>query len=152
MGGGRVPSGANAGTEPNGGGRGVHKSTYRKWSSFLFAHCHNIHGIAPHGARHVIETAALAPISSSAVVQEGSLEDWWKLFNGTLLICDIVKVYFRVKSEKRLFQSQNVQRIKELLISDVSRYTYVIRRAGYLNKNIQWRVKQCVIQFGIWVI
>ena len=45
------------------------------WSSFLFAQCHNIHGIAPHGARHVIETAAHASISSSAVVKEGSLED-----------------------------------------------------------------------------
>ena len=44
------------------------------WSSLLFAHCHNIHGIAPHGARHVIETAAHAHISLSAVVEKGSLE------------------------------------------------------------------------------
>ena len=44
------------------------------WSSLLFAHCHNIHGIAPHGARHVIETAAYAHISLSAVVKRGSLE------------------------------------------------------------------------------
>ena len=43
-------------------------------SSLLFAHCHNIHGIAPHGARHVIETAAHAHISLSAVVEKGSLE------------------------------------------------------------------------------
>ena len=40
----------------------------------LIAHCHNIHGIAPHGARHVIETAAYAHISLSAVVKRGSLE------------------------------------------------------------------------------
>ena len=70
-------------------------------SSLLFAQCHNIYG-APHGARHVIERAAHALIFSSAVVQEGSLEDLWKLFNGTLLICDIVKHYFRVKSEKKI--------------------------------------------------
>ena len=35
---------------------------------------HNIHGISPHGARHVIETAAHAHISLSAVVEKGSLE------------------------------------------------------------------------------
>ena len=78
-GGGGFPTGPILGQsqiEGGGRGRGLHKSTYRKLSSFLFAHCHNIHGIAPHGARHVIETAALAPISSSTVVQEGSLEDW----------------------------------------------------------------------------
>ena len=41
---------------------------------FVFAHCHNIYGIAPCGAKHVIETAAYAHISLSAVVQKGSLE------------------------------------------------------------------------------
>ena len=50
------------------------KSIQPLWSSLLFAHCHNIHGIAPHGARHVIETAAHAPISLAAVVEKGSLE------------------------------------------------------------------------------
>ena len=33
-----------------------------------------IHGIAPHWARHVIETAAHAHISLSAVVEKGNLE------------------------------------------------------------------------------
>ena len=46
------------------------------WPSLLFAHCHNINGIAPHGARHVIETAAYAHISLSVVVEKGSLEHW----------------------------------------------------------------------------
>ena len=41
---------------------------------FVFAHCHNIYGIAPCGAKHVIEAAAYAHISLSAVVQKGSLE------------------------------------------------------------------------------
>ena len=41
---------------------------------FVFAHCHNIYGIAPCGAKHVIETAAYAHISLSAVVQKVSLE------------------------------------------------------------------------------
>ena len=41
---------------------------------FVFAHCHNIYGIAPCGAKHVIETAAYAHIFLSAVVQKGSLE------------------------------------------------------------------------------
>ena len=38
---------------------------------FVIAQCRNMHDIAPHGA-----TAAEALISSSAVVQEGSPEDW----------------------------------------------------------------------------
>ena len=38
---------------------------------FVFAHCRNVHNIAPHGA-----TAAEALISSSAVFQEGIPEDW----------------------------------------------------------------------------
>ena len=38
---------------------------------FVIAHCRNMHNIAPRGA-----TAAEALISSSAVVQEGNLEDY----------------------------------------------------------------------------
>ena len=38
---------------------------------FVIAQCRNMHDIAPHGA-----TAAEALISSSAVFQEGSPEDW----------------------------------------------------------------------------
>ena len=38
---------------------------------FVIAQCRNMHVIAPHGA-----TAAEALISSSAVFQVGSLEDW----------------------------------------------------------------------------
>ena len=37
---------------------------------FVIVHCRNMHNIAPHGA-----TAAVALISSSAVIQEGSPED-----------------------------------------------------------------------------
>ena len=44
------------------------------WLSLLFAHCHNINGIAPHGARHMIETAAYAHISLSAVDEKCILE------------------------------------------------------------------------------
>ena len=36
---------------------------------FVIVHCRNMHNIAPHGA-----TAAVAFISSSAVIQEGSPE------------------------------------------------------------------------------
>ena len=38
---------------------------------FVIVQCRNMHDIAPHGA-----TAAEALISSSAVFQEGSPEDW----------------------------------------------------------------------------
>jgi len=38
---------------------------------FVIAQCRNMHHIAPHGT-----TAAKALISSSAVFQEGSPEDW----------------------------------------------------------------------------
>ena len=38
---------------------------------FVNAQCHNMHDIAPH-----LATAAEALISSSAVVQESSPEDW----------------------------------------------------------------------------
>ena len=48
---------------------------------FVIAHCRNMHGIASHGV-----TAAEALISSSAVVQEGSLEDSW------------LYLFFRVKN------------------------------------------------------
>ena len=39
---------------------------------FVIAHCRNMHNIAPHGA-----TAAEPLIESSAVVQEGSCEEFW---------------------------------------------------------------------------
>ena len=45
------------------------------WSSLLFAHCRNTHGIAPRVATHVLETAAYVLISSSDVVHEGGSED-----------------------------------------------------------------------------
>ena len=38
---------------------------------FFIVHCHNMHDIAPHGA-----TTDKALISSSAVVDEGSLEEY----------------------------------------------------------------------------
>ena len=44
------------------------------WSSLLFVHCHTINGSAPHGAGHVIETAAYAHIFLSAIVEKCSLE------------------------------------------------------------------------------
>ena len=39
---------------------------------FVIAHCHNMYDIIPQGA-----TAVEALISSSAIFQEGSSEDWW---------------------------------------------------------------------------
>ena len=45
------------------------------WSSLLLVHCRNIHCITTHGATHVFKSAAPAPISSSAVVQEGCIKD-----------------------------------------------------------------------------
>ena len=44
------------------------------WLSLLFAHCHNINGIASHGARKVIKTAAHDHITLSAVVEKCNLE------------------------------------------------------------------------------
>ena len=39
---------------------------------FVIVHCRNMHNITPHGA-----TAAVALIFSSAVIHEGSPEDFW---------------------------------------------------------------------------
>ena len=40
------------------------------YSRLRFAHCRDIYGNAPHGAPHVLDTAAQAPISSSAVAHK----------------------------------------------------------------------------------
>ena len=71
------------------------------WSSLLLAHCRNVDCITAHGVMHVLESAAHAPICSSAVVQEGSLEDYCYLF---ILISDIVNLYFRVNMVKDYFR------------------------------------------------
>jgi len=76
-------------------------------------HCHNIYGIAPCGAKHVIETAAYAHISLSAVVQKGSLDLYWELFDSEILICDILKLYCRVKSEKDFFRVKMSNELKD---------------------------------------
>ena len=64
-------------------------------SSLLCTHCRNMHVIAPHGPTHVVETAAHALISPSAVVQEGCPDSQWYLFDSKMLI---MRYHFRLKS------------------------------------------------------
>ena len=64
-------------------------------SSLLCTHCRNMNVIAPHGPTHVVETAAHALISPSAVVQEGCPDSQWYLFDSKMLI---MRYHFRLKS------------------------------------------------------
>ena len=135
------------------------------YSGLCFAHCQDMHGIAPHGdflLEHqvvcsdnicgnrllsiilhpvvvvfVLRIAEICMVLLHMVLHTWLIQlhkrsfphqllltkDQWNLQMSKLLFSDMVQLYFR------LFQSQNVKRMKWLLFSDNLRVTDIIRRA-----------------------